>query len=444
MKSERLLNCIGQIDDKYIEEAKDIGNTKSRFIKTSISVAACICLVIGAITVPKLLNTVEPPIDIIEKYPPIDDPIDVIEEDPKTDNVSEKDPTQSTDSVNVPDDSTDPDVPKTEIQYIDGLQVLNISKSYSDMGYEGYDVYDISELGSNNPWNEAINLEYLPVFKNNHELNNRHSIVNPNTEKMTELMLDICTRLGLDSNTLEIKDYTDGKDPRYGIELEVKTDGITVNVFADYSIKITFDPAIDIPEDYNFNYHSSLNEMQKVATYIEDEYQALIDMESIQESVSSIGYNIYLQLSVDLYFYESAGTDLDRILNYNFNKIKFSPNDNGQLWIIWIYNTDISEKVADYPIITVEEAINLLEAEHYYTSAPRENFPGKEYIGKVELVYNTDYYNEFYMPYYKLYVELPPPDGAVNPNGLKNYGTYYVPAINPKWIAQEYVSYSDY
>ena len=165
MKSERLLNCIGQIDDKYIEEAKDIGNTKSRFIKTSISVAACICLVIGAITVPKLLNTVEPPIDIIEKYPPIDDPIDIIEEDPKTDNVSEKDPTQSTDSVNVPNDSTDLDVPKTEIQYIDGLQVLNISKSYSDMGYEGYDVYDISELGSNNPWNEAINLEYLPVFK---------------------------------------------------------------------------------------------------------------------------------------------------------------------------------------------------------------------------------------------------------------------------------------
>lgn len=65
----------------------------------------------------------------------------------------------------------------------------------------------------------------------------------------------------------------------------------------------------------------------------------------------------------------------------------------------------------------------------YITNAP-EDFPGEEYIKKVELVYEEKY-EENLMPYYQFYVEL---ENMKQENGLKTYGIYYVPAVDSKYI----------
>ncbi len=65
------------------------------------------------------------------------------------------------------------------------------------------------------------------------------------------------------------------------------------------------------------------------------------------------------------------------------------------------------------------------------TTVPRE-MPGLEYVKKVELVYRTGDYETYYMPYYRFYVELPE---EKREHGLRDYGAYYVPAIDRAYIS---------
>ncbi|MDE7188046.1 MAG: hypothetical protein K2O13_11150, partial [Lachnospiraceae bacterium] len=66
----------------------------------------------------------------------------------------------------------------------------------------------------------------------------------------------------------------------------------------------------------------------------------------------------------------------------------------------------------------------------YITTVPYE-MPGKKYIAKRELIYRTNNYEEYYMPYYRFYIELPDME---KDNGIKQYGVYYVPAVNESYI----------
>lgn len=44
--------------------------------------------------------------------------------------------------------------------------------------------------------------------------------------------------------------------------------------------------------------------------------------------------------------------------------------------------------------------------------------------------YNTGEREEYFMPYYRFYVELPEEKRA----GLNNYGAYYVPAVEKEYL----------
>ena len=70
----------------------------------------------------------------------------------------------------------------------------------------------------------------------------------------------------------------------------------------------------------------------------------------------------------------------------------------------------------------------------YQTSAPAE-FPGEEFIGKVELVYRSGSSEELLLPYYRFYVLLSDEYAPDTDNGLKTYAAYYVPAIADEYIA---------
>ena len=67
----------------------------------------------------------------------------------------------------------------------------------------------------------------------------------------------------------------------------------------------------------------------------------------------------------------------------------------------------------------------------YLTTVPYE-IPGSEYVKKVELIYRTDEHEQYFMPYYRFYVELPEEEME---NGRKTYGAYYVPAVDRSYIS---------
>lgn len=171
--------------------------------------------------------------------------------------------------------------------------------------------------------------------------------------------------------------------------------------------------------------------MAAAAEYLKTEYKDFIGFENPQVNIHGGGYNIYARQMYYIEFFDAGGNDTEQIINYNFNRAAFYCDDEGNLTMARIYQPDLSKKVGDYPIISLAQAGEMLSKGNYLTSVPYE-MPGPEYVRKVELIYRRGELEEYYMPYYRFYAELPEEERE---NGLKDYGAYYVPAVESTYIS---------
>lgn len=328
------------------------------------------------------------------------------------------------------------------------LPMLTIGENLSDgMGFEGLMAYDVSELVNANPWREGAELSVLPVFKNPLTYHNNYMTVSgADFDAMEKYLLDIAERLGLDTDNLEVTDNAPTEERRAAIlekygevpegyfdptEVLTEAEGIEISVDIFMTATITFEPAISVPEEYNFFDHASYGDTAALAEYIKKSYHELLDMDNPQVNIHGGDYDINFSQHYQIEFYDGSGDLADQMINYNFNRVVFYlGNDEGNLWLVRIFQPDLSEKTGDYPIISAEEAKNLLINGNYITTVPYE-MPGADYVKKVELVYRTARWEEYYMPYYRFYVELPDEERE---GGLKTYGAYYVPAVESQYI----------
>jgi len=196
-------------------------------------------------------------------------------------------------------------------------------------------------------------------------------------------------------------------------------------------VRIFFENGVQLPNEYSFTYYdTSEQQANDVMQYLLEQYKPVVAMES--PALDLFGdYDIDAQRSFDYDAYENSGSLTERILGYNFNRVSFAPNDDGVLWIIDRYSTDLSQKIGDYPIITAQEARELLLQKHYITTVPEE-LPDEEYIASVELIYRTGRHDEVFMPYYRFLVEMPT---MQRDNGLKTFGAFYVPAVEEQYLS---------
>lgn len=331
-----------------------------------------------------------------------------------------------------------------------GLPMLYISENTLSMGYEGYMAYDASELVSTNPWREDMGLATMPVYQNMLDYDDNFIASGGDFEKMHELLLEVAGRFVLDANELTITDDAPDEESRKKIiekfnevgdtipeeyyaptRLIVEAEGVKIEVDQAMTAKVTFEPAITLPDKYNFTYYASYEEIAAVAEYLKTEYKNFIGFENPQANIYGGDYNIYAQQKYSIEFFDANGNDTEQIINYNFNRIAFYCDDEGNLAMARVYQPDLSEKVGDYPIISLAQAGEMLSKGNYLTTVPYE-MPGTEYVKKVELIYRTGELEEYYMPYYRFYVELPEEERE---NGLKTYGAYYVPAVESTYIS---------
>ena len=164
-------------------------------------------------------------------------------------------------------------------------------------------------------------------------------------------------------------------------------------------------------------------------------------MEQPAAAIRGGDYDIYFQQHYQIGFYDSAGDLASQIISWNLNQAIFLCDNHNQPYLVRIYQPDLSEKIGDYPIISLEEAEGLLETGHYTTSVPWE-MPGMEYVAKAELVYRAGIGDEYIMPYYRFYAELPahvtdlpaPEASSTAEQALKYYGVYYVPAVDSDYL----------
>lgn len=329
------------------------------------------------------------------------------------------------------------------------LPIITLPSQQSSMGFEGYMVYDIRELTNANPWTEEASLSVLPVFENPLAYGEYEQVPGADFAKMEAFLREIAGRLGLDAESLTVTDNAPDKETQESIRkkyekigmevpegtfdptrLEAKQGNLSLSINRQMVTDIRLEEPVQLPEPLRFSHHSSPEELEQVAAWLMEQYAQLLDMEDPQPDIFGGDYDTNRMQHYQLSFFEGSGDLTDRILQYNFFPIQFYCNDEDLLYLIRIWQPDLSVKLGDYPIITVEEATRLLEEGHYDTSVATP-MPGLEYLGKVELVYRTSGYDTVFLPYYRFYVELPE---MKREDGLKDYGAYYVPAVQPQYL----------
>ncbi len=331
------------------------------------------------------------------------------------------------------------------------LQKLTIVEDKGGYGCgDGYLAYSIDDLKNSNPWSIDANLKTLPVFKNT-------AVADPGGDfdggltgdEMMEKAKEAAKALGFTVNKVytrpseeDIESYKKSYEKKTG-KAEIGTDfnGKPIYSVDDPYIaiaecdegQISVEPNgtvsiasdFNIPYEYNFSETATPEQTQKTLSYLIDKFSDLIDMKKPIQNVIS-DYSIDGVKYTQYYVFEGKGNLTDRILGYNFNTVSFL-NDGSKLVGIRCEDTNLSEKIGDYPIITVDEAKSLLFSGHYNSVA--EYIPKDEScIEKVELVYSTHSYNDVFMPFYKYIIE------TRDDNGLKTFDCYYVPAVEWEYI----------
>lgn len=319
------------------------------------------------------------------------------------------------------------------------LPMLYISEDGSGgMGFEGYLAYDISELTNANPWHENLEITNLPVFQNALTYNDRQQVENADLKKMKAILVKEAKSLGMDVKRLPITDDGPSEEDikSYAKQFGVAVDDIPKEFFyvqrlfmEDDRYRLEVDAALTTTLEVK-QHIKMPNDLLEAGEILKGSYSKYLGMKSPQTNISDGDYDIYGHQNFSLSFFEGDTDAVQNILNYHFTRVYFYFNADDQMWLSRKYRTDLSNVIGNYPIISSQEALLLLEKGYYVTTVP-EDFPGIAFVRKVELVYKTGRMTEIYMPYYKFYLELPTLEMD---NGLKTYGAYYVPAVQSQYI----------
>ncbi|MCL2167251.1 MAG: hypothetical protein FWH49_08195, partial [Clostridiales bacterium] len=219
MKTEKLMDYIGQIDDDIIAQAED-GMVKSKQTKrfpaqwVSIGVAAAACLIV-AVTFMMSREQPSGPVDYSG-------------------------------------------LPKLTINAESGLE----------MGFEGYMAFDISELSNGNPWNASEVIKTLPVFQNPVSYDDSW---NPSggltVDEMKEKASQAATALGVTvesvftNPTEEMIQMQKEKDPTAPTptpyEAVAICGDVTIRVLPNGQVRVFFDDAVSLPEQYSLTYDNT-------------------------------------------------------------------------------------------------------------------------------------------------------------------------------------------
>lgn len=415
MKNEELLDMIGETSDELLKRAESPAKPSPIRWKRFAAVAAALVLCAGGTawyihsqrSIPKTPSSE----DILAQYP---------------------------------------DLPKLSANFTSG-----------DMGFEGLELYDISDLRSGNPWHEDAQLTTLPVYENPcYRMQN--TLAQPGDEEMmlanlrkiaaavgTEFDETAILRYNTLYGSMDVERMREALRQRFETEEEVEEylqSGCTYQLEArvtNYSLiadawggtRIEFSPPLELPEGANFGHHDEYERYITAAEYLKDAYRDILEMEQPTASIVGGDYNIDNEQSFKLYFYDAAGDLTQQIVNYNMNAVEFTCDDSRRLWLIDRNHVEDSQKVGDYPILTPKEAEAAFDAGDFLTTVPSEYFPQTMKIAKMELIYRTDSRDRYYLPFYRIYAKVSP--NFEREYDTETYGVFYVPAVREEFVEFE-------
>ena len=436
--NEKLLYTIGEVKDKSVP---NIPEKKPKMLWIKLSAAAC------GVAAAALLGIVIVGGGFGEQPPAIFDP--VTEYDPQqTPDISEgsettPEPAVTTNRVDWAEESIYPEFDWES----ENSELVPITPSLGNggMGFEGITVNDPSELikeHAGNPWTPDMEFEALPVFHNaasDNWASGAGIAIHLSEEEMTRMAKAVASMLDT-----EAVSFTTGYDTYIEYDGDYPTqeqfesaqklpgsvtaqcaDDTEIVVYGGGTIRIEFGHIVQLPLD-------TVEKWDKAGADVADKYKKLLQYENPAFFIDSGIYECV---------YDKSGSELEQILNYNFKFIRFCINEEGVLWLAWMENAFCTaEYLGDYPVITLDEAQEMLLEGKYITTVPddyvKDGVISADDILIAELVYRSHPSEKYYLPYYRFYVKLDPGEWFAEEHpGETEYGGFYVPAVSEEYLS---------
>ena len=207
-----------------------------------------------------------------------------------------------------------------------------------------------------------------------------------------------------------------------------------ISVSSDMCVHIVMDDenSFQVPDEYSFGDNSTLEELETAGRYLLEKYSGLVNISDPVFSEYESTNNDYSGAAV---FYENGTYPAESIANQSIKQVKFFGHNN-RLTVMTIFEEyTLCEKIADYPIISEEEAETLLRNGNYLSTIDSTMYTLKEddEIGLSMLTYRSGRGYECVMPFYLFYVQIPEEE-FYHEKGDLLYGLFYVPAVRGEYL----------
>lgn len=462
-RAEKLLEALNDTPDDMVIAAAPDNKSKKRGVPllAKIGSAAAAVIAVGGIATAVLLN--RSPNGLVQSGQSATSEAEATTNSSAPEQVSQPEGTSSQDA-SVPDNnSSQPEQSQQGTLTADeNLPKITAALSHGAMGFEGIMVPDISDYASGNPWCEEQNITVMPVYKNRVMKDQGLSVLTDIdceelVAEMKSVLIENAALLGVELSEADIEDNLPSpeereimaqgyyaawrKEPPKGYftpqNVNYETDKYKISTDNDFCTTINFKEPVSLP----VNPHSAdIDEVREAAAYLTTEYSDLLkNMENPTISIdggdySYSGERTWFGISV----YDAAGIIEQHIENYFMKYVRFYCDDNNDLYIIRIFRNDLAgELVGNYPLLTTEEAAEMLKNGEFATSVPVSEGYKPESYGRVELVYRTGITDEYFIPYYKFWVDVTEEIGAEGWSSgevAKTYGAFYIPAVRPEYL----------
>lgn len=210
-----------------------------------------------------------------------------------------------------------------------------------------------------------------------------------------------------------------------------------------------YDTSIELEIDKNQYTFTNNKEASEVVKQIITDFEILFPKEyEISINKYEDDENYYVTL------YENSTDDFTQMINHVYTYQSFSLV-NGKNQTITLRNEEVLIQ-DEYPMISYEEALNKLKNNESYAFDGVKEYLNYNRIANVKLHYFFDLQSETHLPYYEFLIEvdydLCKQANYLVDDGLKYYGSVYVPAISEEYIEASYddvsigidVKYEDY
>lgn len=304
------------------------------------------------------------------------------------------------------------------------LPLLDVEEiDFGGMGFEGSDSLTLDNSDDISPWNEQIKIDKLPVYKNllyRYEGQEKSYYSEEDLLKVAQEYSKL-----LDEEIISYEKFTDDFNEKIVRNVIVQTENHQISVGGDGGVSIVFKNSEGLTD---------LGAVRERYPFLFDEN----DVVGKYQEFSIVGepFGSYYKK------YIKGETVEQSVVNYTLKNMRFNHSESGEIDAVNInIQTDFSEKLGDYPVISFDEAKEKLLGGHYVSSVDESDYisSGKveeRLIRKVDIIYYTGNNQQLFMPYYRFYIWLDrfPVDCTGLPEDYEHYGLFYVPAVPEEYF----------